>query len=126
MLASNDNAEPVLFDGPDNIGLYSAIAEAHAHLPGTSTLAMFAPQEELLHVFGEGLVSLKRRDFRKRDKKPYAHRDQIKVVYGLAANRNLELLALKPRSAEEFEKLALVGDFARDRLREALDAAANA
>ncbi len=125
MIASNDKAPHVLFDGPDNLGLYSAIAEARAHLPKGSTLAMFAPQEELLHVFGEGLVSLKRRDFRKRDKKPYVHRDQIKAVYGLAVESEIELLALKPLSSDEFENFGLIGDFARDRLREAVDRDAN-
>ncbi|RUM26636.1 hypothetical protein EFQ99_00010 [Rhizobium vallis] len=121
MIASNDKAPWVLFDGPDNLGLYSAIAEAHAHLPKDSTLAMFAPQEELLHVFGEGLVSLKRRDFRKRDKKPYVHRDQIKAVYDLAVESEIELLALNPHSSDEHENRGLIGDFARDRLREAIN-----
>lgn len=125
MIASNDKAPCLLSDGSDNLGLFSAIAEAHAHLPKGSMLAMFAPQEELLHVFGEGLASLRQRDFRKRDKKPYAHRDQIKAVHNLASEGEIELLALKPRSSGEFENLGLIGDLARDRLREALDEDAN-
>ncbi|MGM5011601.1 hypothetical protein ACD592_21075 [Rhizobium sp. 969_B3_N1_2] len=125
ILSSNDDAPWVLFDGPDNLGLYSAIAQASTHLPKGSILAMFAPQEELLHVFGEGLTSLKQRDFRKRNKKPYVHRDQIKSVYGLAVDSDIELLALNPNSSDEFENLGLIGDFARERLREALEQDAN-
>lgn len=125
ILASNDDAPRVLFDGPDNLGLYSAITEASTHLPNGSTLAMFAPQEELLHVFGEGLASLKQRDFRKRSKKPYVHRDQIRSVYSLAVESDIELLALNPHSSDECENLGLIGDFARERLREALEQDAN-
>jgi len=121
MIASNDNAQYVLFDGPDNVGLYRAILEAHAYLPKGSIVALYAPQEELLHVFGEGLLSLKQRYFRKRDKRPYVHREQIKAVSDLADESGVELLALKPRSSDEHENLGLIGDLARDRLREAID-----
>jgi ribonuclease HI len=120
MIASNDKASPVLTDGSDNLGLYSAILEALAYLPKSSTVQMFAPQEELLHVFSEGLDSLEHRDFRKRDKKPYVHRDQIKAVDALARESDVELLALKPHLSDEFENLGGIGDLARDRLREAV------
>jgi hypothetical protein len=53
------------------------------------------------------------------------HRDQIKSVYGLAVDSDIELLALNPNSIDDFENLGLIGDFARERLREALEQDAN-
>ncbi|CAN7573370.1 hypothetical protein [Neorhizobium sp. LjRoot104] len=121
MIASNDKVPPVLFDGPANLGLYSGYSEAHEHVLTGSTVAMFAPQDELHHVFGGGLNSLKQRDFRKRDKKPYVHREQIKAVYTLACGSELELFAFEASSSDDREKLWAIGDAARERLREAVN-----
>ncbi|TLX11753.1 hypothetical protein [Rhizobium sp. MHM7A] len=126
LLASNDAAPLVLLDGPNNLGLYTAIEQALSHVSVGAVVGLFAPQEELLHVFGEGLAHLQKRDFRKRDRKPFAHRDQIRAVFDLAVAKDAELLALKPHTSEEYAMYYQASDFARDRLRETLERHANA